>query len=183
MSLNENKRAEVCREKLIEFGCSLAKGLAEAELRVLEQSLGRSLPEECRAVLREFGEASINDGYGAVLVEDSPIGELLFLEMLPATDWLKSTQWCKTEWAHFEASLANDPPRTSGPARPILIDENRILISMAHGVYWFIDFAPLAGGHIGQVIAVYPMPQEHHVFVVAPDLVGFFESVVAHIST
>jgi cell wall assembly regulator SMI1 len=182
-SRSDGERAKMCHQKLMESGQSLGKGLVPAELQSLEQSIGHALPSECRALLSEFGQASINGGcYAAVLVPDSPIGELLFLDMLAAADWAKSTEWCKKEWSYFEADLADDPPQCAGPAQAVLINEDRVLISMAHDLYWFIDFAPAEGGRIGQVIMVYAMPQDSHVFVIAPDLISFFEMIVTSLS-
>jgi cell wall assembly regulator SMI1 len=182
MTTDHDQRAEICSKKLLKLGVELGSGLSLSELKSLEQSIGQILPRECEAVLRAFGGASIVDNahhFAAVVVEESTIGELLFLEMLPTSEWLKNTQLCKEEWSFLEADLANDPPQTSGPARAVLIGKDRILFGMGHGVSWFLDFAPLEGGNPGQVIVVYAMPQEHHVFVIAPDLLSFFELVAA----
>lgn len=52
---------------------------------------------------------------------------------------------------------------------------------MAMDFTWFIDLDPGEGGVVGQVVMLYPMYQEHHIKVMAPDMLSFVELVV-HLS-
>ena len=83
------------------------------------------------------------------------------------------------EW--YRELDADDKVFIEGAVKPNVYNENRIFFSYGNGLYWFIDLDPGEGGVVGQVVMLYPMYQEHHIKVMAPDMLSFVELVVTRL--
>jgi cell wall assembly regulator SMI1 len=121
---------------------SLAPGASVEQLQAFEAKLGRPLPEDLARSYRIHDGQRVGRGFSDRFV----YGDQLY----PLTKML-------SRWKSL-AELATEPGGPVavipvGPVRPIRDSVSRVPVASDDGShYYFLDFDPASGGHVGQIV-------------------------------
>lgn len=96
-----------------------------------------------------------------------------FVGIFPCVEWADLTLQFRSELAFWNGAFAKGEAQIVGPVKRKAVSDKWVLFSYGHGMYWFFDFEPEPLGTIGQIVVVYPMPDEHRVQVIAKDIIEF----------
>jgi cell wall assembly regulator SMI1 len=155
-------------------------GIEEREIAVLEQRLNISLPIEYREIFKLF------NGFNEANTALRHSGEWFTgFYLAPLNHWgneedislireffFKPDGQLKDEWKETPITVA-------GPARRALWHPRWYAITTPSAFYsWYADFAPDAGGSMGQVVFARSDPNAVHVEVVAPNFFEFVEIII-----
>lgn len=133
----------------------LNPGAPAQEIAALEQTIGRSLPEDFRQSLGVHDGES--DGWPSKVFADQ--GAYLSCSAI-AENWSMRQQVAAQGGQEFSdeeiaEQISSDIITVEGPVRPRTFDAAWIPIMDCNGdVFWALDFAPAEGGAEGQVIQV-----------------------------
>ena len=182
--MTENNQNRILRVAtlLADASYPILSGLDDHEIKDIEAKLQKEIPEVCKDILRVLNWAGEDVAVDSVVMqESSPIGEIVFNGFFSASQWSDLTKSSQNDLEWCRELDADDKVFIEGAVKPNVYNENRIFFSYGNGLYWFIDLDPGEGGVVGQVVMLYPMYKEHHIKVMAPDMLSFVELVVTRL--
>ena len=141
----------------------------EIDISLAEANIGMAVPVEFRIALELFN--------GTNALVQLPLGVELepahFAGISPVQEWAVVSGQAREELSFWIDDFKRGLATVVGPVKPVPFHDEWIMISYGYGFYWFLDFCPELGGTLGQIVVVYPMPDEHRVQVVAPNFLVF----------
>jgi cell wall assembly regulator SMI1 len=150
------------------------RGLTEDEINGFEQELNVALPTSLRIARKYF------DGFsgGFSVHFDSEREPHEITNMYALEDWAKAKNEEKEVASYNGFNFENtNAPTVKGPVLAKSWHEKWMLLGTSTDASWFVDFDPLPGGKVGQIILV--DMNEPLVQVVASDFLGFMQLAIA----